>query len=1076
MRPRIILPVAAALLLAAGLARALPAGAETVTTVAGGGDAGRTATLITGDRVTLTPDGGVGVVPGPGRAKIPMLTSTVSGHVRVVPADAVALLRAKRLDPRLFDVTGLLADGYDDRRADLPIIASTDSGVTGTTVHRMTSVKATALHTRKRDLGRLWSTVTRKGATGKVWLDAIGHFSGAEGVQQIGAPAAWQAGLTGKGMTVALIDSGVDVTHPDLAGRVAAQVDFSPVATGGAPTSTGVHDLLGHGTAVASIAAGSGAASDGRYRGVAPDATIVSAKVGDWDVAESSVIAGMEWAAGTEHAAVVNMSLGFADAPGDDPVETALNDLSERYGTLFVVASGNEGDNGNNPNAAEDYDVGSPATAADALSVGAVDHDDQLAVFSGRGPRLGDDAVEPDLTAPGVDITAARSADAQGSGAYAGGLWGTSEAAPHAAGSAVLLKQEHPDWTGSMLKAALMGTARPTPGVGVFAQGAGRVDVAGALADPVLADPPSLSLGDDTMAAPVSGTVTYRNPGTTALSLHLALTVDGPNMAATSGLFSLSASTLTVPAGGSAPVTVRVAASSTAPGGPYSGQLTATTAGGTKVTTPVGLIRPAATHKLTLHHVGPDGQPTTQYYTTVVGLDTPYEYDSLYHYNDSYGSDITLSVPEGHYAVVSQMFTQFPNVTYVAQPDLAVSGDTDLTLDERAGQPVQVSVPTAGAVRSDSAVEVGIRGGGGSWVTVGGSSNALVQMRTAQIGGNGDGRTFVSAIRTAFSDGSDPSAYAYQLAWYLPGTLPTGFTKAVTAGQLAVEQTSARAQAPAGTAVMLAASTVPGYPLTPIYTSTPLAATRYFNTDGGIGWTSQAFQYSDDGTDYYTVTTMGSPTTYQAGRTYASTWNAPIVAPCPATGGGWTGDQLTVRVGPYCDSAGHPGSIVQGGPPSGTTTLYRDGTAVATSDIPGHALFTAQPTPGTYRLDVDSARAASFGLSTHVTADWTFTDPAAAAHLPAVRMAPSLDATGTAPAGQALTIPIAADATAVTLEVSTDDGTTWQPAPVAREGAGTFSATVQDPATPGYVSLRVHATCGAAAVTETVVRAYRIGS
>lgn len=115
-------------------------------------------------------------------------------------------------------------------------------------------------------------------------------------------------------------------------------------------------------------------------------------------------------------------------------------------------------------------------------------------------------------------------------------------------------------------------------------------------------------------------------------------------------------------------------------------------------------------------------------------------------------------------------------------------------------------------------------------------------------------------------------------------------------------------------------------------------------------------------------------------------------------------------------------------------------------------------------------------MSTHVTADWTFTDPAAAAHLPAVRMAPALDAAGTAPAGQAFTIPMTADATAVTLEVSYDDGTTWQPATVTRTGTGTFSAAVEDPATPGYASVKVHATGGTAAVTETVVHAYRIGS
>ena len=1079
MNHRKFLPVSAALLLVAGLAQAQPAIAVASAPAVDG--PGRTVTLITGDRVSLASDGGVSVMPRSGRAAIPMLTSTVSGHVRVVPADALPLLRAERLDPRLFDVTGLLADGYSDRRTDLPIIASTGSGAPGAVVHTMTSVKARALHTRKKDLGKLWSRVSRKGATGKIWLDAVGHFSGAEGIQQIGAPAAWQAGLTGKGMTVALIDSGVDVTHPDLAGRIAAQVDFTPVADGGQPTSTDVHDRAGHGTHVASIVAGNGAASAGRYRGVAPDASIVSAKVGDYGVAESSVIAAMEWAAGPQHASIVNMSLGFPDAPGDDPVETAVSELTKKYGTLFVVASGNDGNNGNNPNGAQDYDVSSPGSADDALTVGAVDHDDQLAPFSSRGPRLGDDAIKPEITAPGVDVTGARSVDSRGTGFYDTG-YGTSFAAPHVAGSAVLLKQKHPDWTPATLKAALMGTARPAAGVGVFAQGAGRVDLAAALTAPVVADPPNLSLGrqtwphtDDTA---ITRTLTYRNPGTAAQTLRLALTVNGPDLKATSGLFSLNKSALTIPAGGSAQVTVTAAASVRAPAGPYSGQLTATTAGGVRVTTPVGLIREATTHTLTLHHRGFTGQPTLNYLTMVVGLDTPYQYDYLAHLGEDENSDLTLSVPEGHYAIVSTLFAEGDELgeSVLAQPSLSVNGDTDLTLDARAGKPVEVSVPDADAVRADSSVSVGVRNGSGSWVSYGGIVNGRVPVYTAQLGANG-GDNVVSVIRSALSDGSEPSAYAYQLAWYRPGTLPTGFTPKLTAKRLATERTSARGQAPAGSTYLESAATVPGYPLTPIYTSAPVSATRYFNTDGGISWTSRAAQWSDDSVDYYTVTTTGPPTTYQAAKTYTSTWNAPIVAPCPAAGGGWTGDQLTVRVGPYCDSAGHPGYVDQSlDTPAGTTTLYRDGVEVATSDVPGHALFTAQPTKGSYRLEVDSTRAASFELSTHVTADWTFTDPAAVAHLPAIRMAPALDATGSAPAGTAFTIPITADATAVTVRASYDDGATWLPAPVTRTGPGTFRATLTHPATAGFVSLKVQATGGTATLVETIAPAYRITS
>jgi hypothetical protein len=184
-----------------------------------------------------------------------------------------------------------------------------------------------------------------------------------------------------------------------------------------------------------------------------------------------------------------------------------------------------------------------------------------------------------------------------------------------------------------------------------------------------------------------------------------------------------------------------------------------------------------------------------------------------------------------------------------------------------------------------------------------------------------------------------------------------------------------------------------------------------------------------------------------------------------------------VRVGPYCDSAGHPGYVDQDQVfPAGTTTLYRDGTELASSDVPGHALFTTPPGKGSYRLVVDSTRAASFELSTHVSADWTFTDPAVAAHLPAIRMTPVLDATGTAPAGRAFTIPITADATAVTTQVSYDDGATWRPVPVTRTAPGAFAATLAHPAAAGFVSLKVRATGGTATLAETITHAYRIGS
>ncbi|MET0495375.1 MAG: S8 family serine peptidase [Actinoplanes sp.] len=1042
-------------------------------------DLSRTVTLITGDRVTVLGNGAVSVRPGPGRDKIPMLTSTAAGHVKVIPADALPSLRADRLDARLFDVTGLLTAGYDDRRADLPLIVGDAAGATGTVVRRLSSVKATAVRTRKRDLGRQWGAGrAAKGRTGKVWLDAVGHFTGAEGVQQIGAPAAWKAGLTGAGITVGVIDSGVDVTHPDLAGRVAAQLDFSPLAEGGTPTTEDIHDYDGHGTHVASILAGSGAASDGRYRGVAPDVRLVSAKVGDDVTTQSSVIAAMEWAAGTEHAKVVNMSLGFPDTPGADPIETALNDLTAQHGTLFVVASGNDGKNSNGPNNGNDYSILSPASAAGALSVGAVDHDNQLADFSSRGPGLDGDIIKPEITAPGVDVTGALSKDSyRYDGQPYDTGYGTSYAAPHAAGSAAILAQRHPDWGPELLKSALMGSARPTPGIGVFAQGAGRVDIPAALGTSLLADPPAVSLGKQawphTGNAPITRTVTYRNPGPKPLTVALRLDVAAPGGApAPTGLFTLSTTALTVPGGGTAQARVTANASATAPDGPYSGQLTAT-AKGRAVRTPVGLIREAEFHDLTLHIVGRDGQTPEEFYTQVIGLDTPYLHDTLADY--PWLPDVTLRVPKGRYAIVSRIAGQDGDdwaSTVLAQPSLSVTKDTDLTLDARIAQPVQVTVPEAGAVRASGAVDIGVRGLSG-WLSTGIRTSGTTRAYTAQLGANVAGDAFVSSVRAAFSDGADPSAYAYQLGWVQPGTLPSGFTRSVTAGELATEQVSVRRQLPVSEAELEATMVIPGYPLTTIATSTPPAGELRVNGAGGVQWASGVYEWQDDVGGYAETHTVGSPVAYQAGRTYTSAWNAPVIAPClpPGSGVAWADGVLTVRVPMTCDGAGHPSTIY---PTTGTTTLLRDGKEVATSDVGGRATFSLRPESGKYRLHTEATRAAPFETSTRTTADWTFTDPAVLPDLYTVRLTPVLD--DAAPAGGAFTIPMvtAARVKAVGLEVSYDDGATWQAAGVKHTGAGSWEGKVVHPSTGGYASLRVTASGGGSKVVQTVLRAYRI--
>jgi subtilisin family serine protease len=145
-----------------------------------------------------------------------------------------------------------------------------------------------------------------------------------------------EGGATGKGVKVAVLDTGVDATHPDLKGRIAGQKNFTETAD--------TVDRFGHGTHVAATIAGTGAAADGERRGVAPDADLLIGKVLDDDGygSESEIIAGMEWAAA--NAPIVSMSLGgYSDDPANDPLTKAVDELTAKDGALFVVAAGNDG-------------------------------------------------------------------------------------------------------------------------------------------------------------------------------------------------------------------------------------------------------------------------------------------------------------------------------------------------------------------------------------------------------------------------------------------------------------------------------------------------------------------------------------------------------------------------------------------------------------------------------------------------------------------------------------------------------------------------------------------------------------
>jgi serine protease AprX len=313
------------------------------------------------------------------------------------------------------------------------------------------------------------------------------------GADQVWAGAGRLPKLTGRGVTVALIDSGVDPNHWALRGKVAATVDF----TGG----DGV-DRFGHGTHVAAIIAGRGGKSaDTRiYRGVAPNASLINLRVlgADGTGSAADVIDAIGWAVDHQRAyniRVINLSLGgpVRQSYKDDPVCAAV-ERAARAGLVVVVAAGNHGTNAQGQLVSGL--VESPGNSPYALTVGALDtkgtaerSDDEVAGFSSNGPTAFDHVLKPDLVAPGRRIVSAEATGSllsanfpqqhvagSGNDSYIYGS-GTSMAAGFVSGAAALLLEERPGLNPVGVKAALELSSSLVPKAGLVRSGSGSVNV-----------------------------------------------------------------------------------------------------------------------------------------------------------------------------------------------------------------------------------------------------------------------------------------------------------------------------------------------------------------------------------------------------------------------------------------------------------------------------------------------------------------------------------------------------------------------------------------------------------------------
>jgi subtilisin family serine protease len=1066
-------PTAVLLVTAMSVAISAPTGTQTQAATAAPAAAQHpyTVTLVTGDRVTVgsVTAAAASVEPAAGREHLSFAISVVGGHLLVIPADAARLVQTGRADRRLFDVTGLIRTGYDDRTrstvpllvegADLPAVKKTVSRHGARTTRDLASVKAVAVSAPKDRTAALWKAASNAAAVQRIWLDGKRQPVLDRSVPQIGAPAAWQAGYTGKGTSVAVLDTGVDAGHPDLAGRVVER-NFT--------AETG--DRVGHGTHVASIIAGTGARSGGRYRGVAPEATVLSGKVCETSgCMESAILAGMQWAAVDENARVVNLSLGGEDFPSIDPLEEAVNTLTAQTGALFVIAAGNAGDA---------RTIASPGSADAALTVGAVDSSDAVAGFSSRGPRTGDEAIKPDISAPGVGIVAAR-ATGTGMGEPAADFPdsyvaadGTSMATPHVAGAAALLAQQHPDWTGGQLKATLMGAAERAADNAVFDQGAGRVDVARAIAQTVTADPPSMSFGlqpwphDDDTA--LTKTITYRNTGPVAVSMALNLS---PTTA-----FTLSAARVDVPPGGSADVTVTADTRRLDPG-TWTGHVVAT-AGGTRVVTPVAVRKEDERYAVTLRHVGLDGEPARDYLTQ---LFQPHGTETWFPYDPS--GTVTLRLPKGRYTTASYLNTSAtPDRSASAllyQPILDVSGDMSVTFDARQGRPVEQSVPDRTAEAHDVFFGVSMRVDGAT-VRYGTLQHGFRNARIAEIGAHVPATGYVMsawAQRGAGDIGQD-SPYAYYVGEQVPGeVLLAGYHRVFRTGELAAVTQRIRGYAPGQVARQWMDFVDGGGEVLGVGRlgmRAPGSRINYHSTQAGSYWLPRtAIGAPTEHGGIAGLALTGSPFAPRAGSRSVQEWGAAPYTSAFNDSQQWitrSGDTIQAVIPSVTDAGAHAGYDTT---QSITTRLYRNDELLDEQDWVYVSAGGLPAGPATYRITQDTTGDIG-GLATRTRSAFTFRDPA---EILTIRYEPRLDSRYAVEAGASRRMPVRALDSAgrptgvrrLALEFSFDDGATWQPAEVAN-GA----ATLRYPRGSGHVSIRVTATGATGAETaQTVLRAYR---
>ncbi|WP_163568795.1 hypothetical protein [Fodinicola feengrottensis] len=567
-------------------------------------------------------------------------------------------------------------------------------------------------------------------------------------------------------------------------------------------------------------------------------------------------------------------------------------------------------------------------------------------------------------------------------------------------------------------------------------------------------------------------------------------------------MFTLSGSSLTIPAGGQADLTLTAKTRVAGPDGQYARKVVAT-AGGQSVSTPFEIVREQESYNVTVHGVGIDGNPAGLEYVDLIINYTSGMVPNVP--QDMTGSGtVVVRLPKGHYSVQGVVDLSTPDLPRTADlhaPSVMVDRDISLTVDARKAAPVKFSVQDPGFSCQLPSYHYQVAGRFDDEIYLLNGSESLYLGNIGPASAPSAYRGMVAADCDSSAAAAPPAEVSdfYHIAVPTFGKAPDGAV--VTASKSSFAKLTGKHIGVDSDAILYHSADVqfaPGMPArwNGFGTEHPLAAGSddYFSPHAG--WWVVGTRLTEPGKSYAVSSQNSQPRRFLSGHTYSEVWNKGIYGPSfraasyvPATRSAQYPDRIVLVPWIFSDSDPAHSGYAFGDGSAGRIILYREGIKVAEDQYPfiPNLEYEAPATAAKYRLAVAVNR--PFGpMSTNVSASWTFrsqpTTNVAGVPLPlyALRYGAKLDASQGAAAGR-YTIPVYVDrqigvpnlpVVNPTLEYSTDDGTTWQKTPAIPTGYNRWNVTVANPSS-GFVSLRATATdTGGTSVTQTIIRAYAI--